>query len=163
MGLEFALSRPGFRVRLKAEESLLTIEPNKIEVSTLKRDTDCGKILARILKKLPETPMLAAGVNVAFSRTLRNGESVRQLTGLPEQVAGEEVERQSIGLRFAITEARSQSITLEKADRLIKMTGNAEQRGNEARDLADFIEQFMSHVESLQNLIKNAWTVEVHK
>ncbi|QDS91891.1 hypothetical protein FF011L_06270 [Roseimaritima multifibrata] len=155
--IEFALARPGFRVNLGG--AWLTLEPHRIEVSTHDSDFNCGNVLAKILRTLPETPVFAMGANVGYQSTIAEG-SIPPLRKLPSDVGGKKVAKRTIGLKFEVGEGISQTIGLEQFDRMTKATGNREVLGTDARMLADAAEYFPNAVLELRTLLEEAWTLE---
>lgn len=166
--VEVALHRPGCRIRLEDPNCVLTIEPSRIEVSTTTVECDCGALLARILRKLPETPLVAVGTNVTYSCTFEEGGVPEAISRLPSEVRGTRPSRSFAGLRFEAGENRSKSIGLEQAGRAVKATGNSEYRVanvDSRRSNVDLLvsaaEGFLPAIEDLARLIAEAWNVEI--
>jgi hypothetical protein len=158
--LEFALSRPGFRFRAADKGPSLVVEPNRIEFSTV-QPFDCGLLLSKILKRLPETPFVAVGVNVFFSCTLDEGEEFPLVASLPNHVGDEETEGRAVSLRFSPNENQSKLIALEQRGRLGKAFGNYETRSADADVLVDAASKFTESAQEMATLLTKAWNINV--
>lgn len=159
--LEFALSRPGFRVRLDERDTLLTIEPQRIEISSTQEGFNCGEILGKILARLRETPLTAVGVNVAYASTLEHEEVFPGIAAIPNVVNGDHVARRTVGLTFDVAKSISHSIGLEQIDRLAKAYGNAEHNGSDVELLISWSEKFSESVTELLGRLESAWQIEI--
>jgi len=140
---------------------LLTIEPQRIEISTTQEGVDCGVVLGKILRRLKETPLTAVGLNVAYSRIMSDENPLPGISALPSAVGGERVTRRIVGLTFDIEENVSNSIGLEQLDRLAKAHGNAERKDSDVESLIAWSESFSDSIALLLNRLKAAWQIEV--
>ncbi len=78
--MESNLARPGFRFRFPKDESIWTVAPDRLSIETRCSTLDCGRIVAAILAKLPETPLFALGNNSHYRADLP------ELAGLSEAI-----------------------------------------------------------------------------
>lgn len=159
--IEFALTRPGFRIRLDESDTLLTIEPQRIQVSSVQEGFNCGEILGKMLHRLKETPLTAVGVNVAYTCTFDHEELPPAIAALPSAVNGEHASRRTVGLTFEVTKSITHSIGLEQIDRLAKAYGNAEHNGSNVDALISWGEQFPESVATLLGRLESAWQIEI--
>jgi len=70
LAIETNLSQPGFRFQFPNSRSTWSIAPVRIGVESQDPDMDCGRVVASILRALPETPLLALGNNVVYQADL---------------------------------------------------------------------------------------------
>lgn len=66
IGIETNLTQPGFRFRLPKGQTTLHVSPTRLVVESADSAFDCGQIVAKVLKALPETPLFALGNNAVF-------------------------------------------------------------------------------------------------
>ena len=77
IGIETNLTQPGFRFRLPKFQATLHVAPTQLVVESLDPNFDCGEVVAKVLAKLPETPVFALGNNAFYKADpLRIGEPV---------------------------------------------------------------------------------------
>jgi len=60
------LTQPGFRLRFPKDKAIWNVAPNRLAIESQDPQTDCGQIVAKILRVLPETPLFALGNNVHY-------------------------------------------------------------------------------------------------
>ena len=160
---EFALSRPGIRFQLRKDGPQLTVEPHRIVISTHEPTVDCGKVLGIILRRLPETPLVAVGTNVVYSTTVDENEVFEPLRTLPQTVGEVPCSGRSVALNFAPMSDRTMSISLHQSDRLAKASGNDERRSDDVNALIDAAETFQDAIERLTDLLRSAWTIQIKR
>ena len=66
LGIETNLTQPGFRFRLAKFQAALHVAPTQLVVESVDRNFDCGGVVAKVLAKLPETPVFALGNNAFY-------------------------------------------------------------------------------------------------
>lgn len=87
VGIETNLARPGFRFHFPESKSLWIVGPDRIAIESKKGDVDCGRMVARVLEALPETPLFALGSNVVYEAELEELKALpKELQGLPCRV-----------------------------------------------------------------------------
>ncbi len=64
--IETNLTQPGFRFRFPVDKSIWNVAPNRLSIESQDSETNCGQMVAKILKVLPETPLYAIGNNVHY-------------------------------------------------------------------------------------------------
>lgn len=70
VGLEAKLDEPGFRIRSPLQRVQWLITPTRVALETVDQEEDCGALMARLLKFLPETPLTAMGNNAHYEELL---------------------------------------------------------------------------------------------
>ena len=70
VGIETNLTQAGFRFRFPKDKTVWSIAPNRLVLETKDPEADCGQIVAKILKALPETPLFGLGNNVHYHAEL---------------------------------------------------------------------------------------------
>ena len=156
--MEFALSRPGFRVGLDKDATKLIVDPQRIEIVTKSPSFDCGSPISKILRRLAETPLVAVGANVTFKANL--DETHPLLSNLPTRLAGIGCKRHAASVSLEASEEESLGVSLEQTARLIRASGNHETRSEDSAVLASAAEKFISSTQHLKFLIEEAWGIE---
>ncbi len=159
--MEFAQSRPGFRFRLAGETQLLIVEPHRIHITSNENGFDCGHVLGAILRKLPETPLVAVGFNWVFSATLDDDKTIPAIEGLPSQVEDTMVASRAASVSFPPNDGTERSIRLEQLGRLVKAMGNFETKAADGSILADTCDHFSRSVQELITTASNAWNIDI--
>ncbi len=158
--LEFALSRPGFRISLGGEsENKLVVDPQRIEIISNSPEFDCGELISKILRRLAETPLMAVGANVAFKANF--DEIHPSLVALPSKVDGLKSKRRSASVSLDSPENTSIAVSIEQSERLVNVSGNHETRSSESEVLANASDKFISSVTHLKSLIEKTWGIEL--
>lgn len=80
VSIETNFERPGFRFRFVPPQGVWTVAPNRIMVETDAADLDCGSKVAKVLRALPETPLVALGSNFHYEA------SSDELGSLPDAI-----------------------------------------------------------------------------
>jgi hypothetical protein len=82
---------PGFRFSSPKLASRWFVSPNRVVVETENPNEDCGKHLAKVLKRLPWTPLAAIGNNASYKAPLSDlpllTKNMRNAPDLPEGFA----------------------------------------------------------------------------
>lgn len=158
--LEFALSRPGFRISLDADNGTkLVVDPQRIEIISNSPDFDCGELISKILRRLAETPLLAVGVNIVFKASRDDIHDA--LVALPTKVEGIKSKRRSAAVSFDSPENTSIAVSIEQTERLITVSGNHETRSSESEVLAKASDKFSLSITRLKSLIEKTWGIEL--
>jgi hypothetical protein len=66
VGIATNFTQPGFKLTFPNDKSTWTIAPNRLIVESTMPTVNCGEYVAKVLKKLPETPLQALGSNVHY-------------------------------------------------------------------------------------------------
>ena len=66
VGIETNLTQPGFRFQFPKDNATWIVAPNRVVIETRDPQTDCGSVIAKVLKVLPETPLFGLGNNAVY-------------------------------------------------------------------------------------------------
>ena len=66
VGIETNLAQPGFRFQFPRHKAVWSVAPNRVAIETQDFRTDCGAVVAKVLRALPETPLFALGNNAIY-------------------------------------------------------------------------------------------------
>lgn len=66
VGIQTNLTEPGFRFLLPKHKTTWTVAPDRIVIESDDPTVDCGRLVAAVLRKLPETPLRAIGNNAVY-------------------------------------------------------------------------------------------------
>ena len=76
VGIDTNLTQPGFRFRFPKDKAIWSVAPNRLVIESQDPQTECGQMVAKILRVLPETPLFALGNNVHYQAELSELENL---------------------------------------------------------------------------------------
>ncbi len=81
--IESKLDEPGFRFYCNELKHRWIVTPTRIAVETQDAAENCGELVAKLLRCLPETPLVAVGNNVHYQTAGSDLESLPELPAYP--------------------------------------------------------------------------------
>ena len=128
VGIETNLTQPGFRFRFPKDKAIWSVAPNRLAIESEDPKTDCGRMVAKILDVLPETPLFAMGNNVHYHAELSElenlSEEIRKFPRAESPTPGQAVAQRTfhVGVKRGEHETVNLQISLENDD--IKLACN---------------------------------------
>ncbi len=154
VGIETNLTQPGFRFRFPERRVTWNVTPNRLVIESLDPGFDCGELVARILKILPETPLFALGNNVHYHADLSEREHlaavIRNFPLAPPPASGQSVAQRTFHVAVKRTEHETVNIQVSLKEEEIELAcnvhndvGKRDNKANEAGVAA--AERFFDH------------------
>ena len=81
--MESKLDEPGFRFSSESLNMKWTVTPTRIVIESDDATQDCGKVMAKLLEWLPETPVSGVGNNTHYALSLPEANSELNLPDFP--------------------------------------------------------------------------------
>lgn len=127
--IETNLTQPGFRFRFSVNKSLWNVTPNRLSIESQDSETDCGQMVAKILKVLPETPLYAMGNNVHYqakSSDLDNlSEAIREFPRTEPSEPGQTVTQRTFHVGVKSSEHKTSNLQISLTKDGIELACNA--------------------------------------
>jgi len=157
------LDEPGFRFSSPKLSTRWIVTPSFVQVESEKVDEDCGGAMARVLNRLPWTPLVALGNNTVFHSSLDDLENIASLEVL-ERVppSGFGFAQKSIhyGLKREQTIFNLQlSITEDQVE--LTVNAHTELRGRKSDDAQRAAERFFEDRKTGEKLIAELFKVSM--
>jgi hypothetical protein len=131
------LSQPGFRLSVAKSNVEWIVAPDKLAVESDDPKADCGAYIAKVLKALPETPLLAIGNNTEYKAEHSEVESlsdaIRGFPNIQSPIDGQTIGQRTfhIGVKRDEHEAANLQIAITEESVVLLTNVHAELRGRE--------------------------------
>jgi hypothetical protein len=128
VAIETNFTQPGFRFTFPKLDIRWLIAPNRVIVESSKPAVDCGAIVAKMLKALPETPLQGLGSNVDYEAELNEIEKLsRTIRDFPQQTspnAGESIAQRTFHVAVKRGEHEATNLQLSFTETKIELACN---------------------------------------
>lgn len=152
-------SRPGFRFLYEKDGFTFTVEPSKLVVETDQQALHCGVVLSAILRKLPQTPLIAVGNNYIFEANQNADKLFPWLSNIPHHLEGKEAFKVGASVNLHNSDGRLLLLQVFSSSDKTDATVNYERRDSRAEALAKAADAFADDMQASCQLLNKLFNV----
>ncbi|HEX6983960.1 MAG TPA: hypothetical protein VF170_01225 [Planctomycetaceae bacterium] len=161
--LQVDFAQPGLRVSFAGRPMKWTIRPDRLLLQSEAPATDCGSIVARVLRLLPLTPVRAAGNNLTVTASPDDPELGPAVDSLIKTLPAQrsvECERRVIGGAIRRGDATYNMVLTVKADK-VDIDVNAHRSASQAAEAEEAARLFHSDCRTAAALATELFGVRI--
>ncbi|WP_437187627.1 hypothetical protein SH668x_001032 [Planctomicrobium sp. SH668] len=158
--IETDLSRPGFKLSSKDFDCNWIVRPGRLQLEGVRPNPQLGDTLAKVIQKLPETPLYAIGKNFSFQVSDTSGlrTEIDDFLNFPNFPQGN-VTRTLSGLSVEIGRQTYNFVLMKKPNGGMEIAVNihADAAGLSHAEIIKELKQFNSDRERALEIVDNLW------